>query len=250
MQRKTAGQIEYYQFEPFLNEKDIIHGSFLRHGGMSEHPFESLNVSENGEDSTVAVESNLALISSVLDIRNVARLNQQHGKVCRAVHEPGIYDGDCIMTQESGLMLMVRHADCQAALFFDPVNRAIAAVHAGFRGLVQNIYQESLTAMNAAFGTDPKDVLVGIAPSLGPKKAEFTNFKEEFPEQYHKYGDASCLFDLWMLGKDQLVEAGIPPNNIELIEVCTFEARMDCYSYRRDKVTGRHATCIALKRPE
>ena len=142
---------------------------------------------------------------------------------------------------------MMKHADCQAAIFYDPVHHALANVHSGWRGNVKNIYQTTILKMASVFGTKPQDLLVGISPSLGPQHAEFKNYKVEFPEHFWSFQVCPEYFDLWAIARHQLEEAGVLPYHIEIAGICTYANKEDCYSYRRDKVTGRHATLAMLR---
>ena len=89
---------------------------------------------------------------------------------------------DILTTRETERALMIHHADCQAAIFYDPVVHALANVHCGWRGSIQNVYQETLAHMFQTFGSKAENVLVAISPSLGPQNAEFVNFEQELPK--------------------------------------------------------------------
>jgi YfiH family protein len=155
-------------------------------------------------------------------------------------------DCDALITNIPNHLLMIKHADCQAALFYDPVQRAIGAVHSGWKGTVQNIYKATLEAMSNRYGSNPKDILVGISRSLGPTASQFINYKTELPEQFWSYRTDGDLFDFWKITTDQLLEAGITQQHIELAKICTNTNSNDCFSYRRQQTTGRHGTAIAI----
>jgi polyphenol oxidase len=141
----------------------------------------------------------------------------------------------------------VRWNDCQAAILYDPIHRALANVHAGWRGNVQNIYRTAVQKMVHSFGSKPQDLLVGISPSIGPKHAEFKNYKSEFPEEFWEFQVKPTYFDLWQIARHQFESSGVLAHHIQIAEICTFDHPSDYFSYRRDKTTGRHATVAMLK---
>lgn len=155
-------------------------------------------------------------------------------------------DGAC--TNAPYHVLTIRHADCQPAFFYDPHKNVIAAVHCGWRGSVQNMYAKTVSTLKTVYGCLPQDLLVGIGPSLGPHYAEFVNYIDELPPSFLPW-DGKNRFDFWNISKQQLVEAGIPPSNIEIARICTYETDKQFFSYRRDKTIARNISCIVLKNP-
>lgn len=155
--------------------------------------------------------------------------------------------GDALVTSEPGVALMVYHADCQAALFCDPVKRVIAAAHSGWRGSVQNIYAKVIAHMVSRYGCHADNIRVGIGPSLGPKHAEFIHYRTELPEMFWQFQPTPTYFDFWEISRHQLQQAGIQGHHIHLAEMCTYANVQDCFSYRRDKTTERqHKSVIVL----
>ena len=143
---------------------------------------------------------------------------------------------------------MIKHADCQAAIFYDPEHRAIANVHCGWRGNVQNIYRETVREMRRHFASRPENILVAISPSLGPEKAEFINFKKELPEAFLPYQVKPTYFDLWAISRMQLESEGILSHHIQIASICTYSHPEDYFSFRRDnRVTGNHGTVAVLR---
>lgn len=140
---------------------------------------------------------------------------------------------------------MIKHADCQAAIFYDPVKQAIGAAHSGWRGAVAKIYTQTIEAMQMNFGTDTRDLLVGISPFL--RHAEFKNYKFEFPEEFWEFQIKSGYFDFGAIARNELNAAGILSQHVNISAHCTFADPENFYSYRREKSTGRHGTIIALR---
>ncbi len=154
---------------------------------------------------------------------------------------------DILVTTVPGLGLLIKQADCQAVMLYDPVNRVVANVHCGWRGQVHNILGETVRLLQSRFGTRPSDLYAAVGPSLGPCCAEFMNFRREFPPDLWAYQVRPNYFDLWRLSRDQLAAAGLLPARLEVAGLCTRCGADDFFSYRRDKVTGRQGAIIALK---
>ncbi len=249
MRRKHKDGIHWLEFELLADIPNLVHGVLLRHGGVSQGPFASLNIGGGTGDNPEHVQENRNLAAQVLAIDRMVSAHQVHSD--RVLHvdasnafEAGEADG--LMTQIPGLGLMIKHADCQGALFYDPRHHALANVHAGWRGNVKNIYAKAIDKMQEAFGTSPTDLLVCISPSLGPNRAEFKHYREELPEHFWEFQVEPTYFDLWAVARMQLEERGVLPQHIEIASICTHSHPEDYFSYRRDKVTGRHATIAAL----
>ncbi len=127
-----------------------------------------------------------------------------HGKSIALVdhHSPeevAYFDG--LMTSTPRISLMMKHADCQIALFYDPQNHAIANIHVGWRGSVLNILGEAIERMRQVFGSCPANLLVCITPSLGPKEAEFIHFRAELPQEFWSFQIQPNYFDFWQSAK-------------------------------------------------
>lgn len=248
MKRKVSEGITWLEFEIFAPFPEIQHAIILRHGGFSQGSFSSMNLSRSGGDDESQVIANFSKIKSLFNFPYLVQANQIHGRDVHHVteHRRDLV-GDGLITQERELPLIVTHADCQAALFYDPVKKAVAAVHSGWRGSVHNIYAQTIQKMESHFGTDAKDLHVGISPSLGPFHAEFIHYQTELPQAFWKYQIRPNHFDFWQISEMQLKEAGVPINQIEIARLCTYSNPEDFYSYRRCKLRGGHASLIALR---
>jgi polyphenol oxidase len=225
-------KLQWMEFDVLEPYPHVVHRIFLR----------TLNVSQEAQ--------NRELLRKNIGVSHLVFPNQTHGVNVERVTLKNIDkvpQADAIFTTEKDIGLAIAHADCQAAIFYDPVHEAIAAVHAGWRGLTQNIYARTIEAMRREIGTQPQNVLVGVAPSLGPDHSEFKNYKREFPQDLWRFQKQPNYFDLWEIARSQLSASGILEKNIEIIEICTHCNPEECFSYRRDKDTGRHGTVVALK---
>lgn len=249
MIRKEQDGVSWLEFELFGDLPFVKHAMFLRHGGVSPAPFDSLNFSSFAGDSKDNVQRNFDKAKRILGLEILVYSHLCHGKSIIEYHpshlvDPQVCDG--VATSQKDIGLLMTHADCQVALFVDPVHRAIANVHAGWRGNVANIYHETVAFMKKAYGTSPKDLLVGVSPSLGPDDAEFINYREELPESFWKFQTKPNFFNLWEVAHSQLTEAGIASHHIEIAGISTLSSPGDFFSYRRQKISGRHGTVIAL----
>ena len=140
---------------------------------------------------------------------------------------------------------MVKLADCQGVLLFDPVKKAVGAVHSGWKGNTKNIVGKAIFRMVDEFGSNPADIIAGVSQSLGPCCSEFSDPYNELPEFMHTYIRDNHV-DLWACTKDQLTSAGVLPENIEFNGECTKCHSDKYYSYRAKPKTGRMGAFIVL----
>lgn len=248
MIRKEKNGIAWLEFHLLSHIPEIRHAIFLRNGGASAPPFGTLNLSFEVGDKASAVLQNLQDATQILSMDSYVSLKQEHGKKVHRVDcshfERKI--GDSFATDIPGIGLLITHADCQAAIFYDPVNHAIANVHSGWRGSVQNIYAETVHFMQTQYTSKPENLLVCISPSLGPNHAEFIHYRNELPESFWNYQIKENYFDFWEISKMQLKNAGVLDKHIEIASLDTYEHPDAFFSYRRDKNTGRNGTFVGL----
>ena len=145
-------------------------------------------------------------------------------------------EADSVIVTKPDIAVAITHADCQATFILDAESKKFAAVHAGWRGLFQDIYKKSIEKMVDS-GSNPKNLFVFIGPSLGLSWGTFINYIKEIPEYYHQLLFKPCNFDLKNIAKMHCISMGIPEKNIEVSPLCTAES--DAYfSYRRAKKGG------------
>lgn len=231
-----------------------------RAGGVSIGPYESLNLSFSVDDRYENVARNREIVCSALGImpENLVSMHQVHGRNVVLVDEKFItghelnreVDGcDAIITNLKDVGLMVKVADCQGILLFDPVRNVAAAVHAGWRGLTANVSGAAITAMAKNYGVNPANILAAVTPSLGPCCAFFSNPEKELGPDFQRFIDDEKRVNLWDFSIEQLVKNGIPQENIELARVCTMcGAGQKFFSFRRDRgIGGRLGAVIYLR---
>lgn len=239
--------LEFDLLEPFPH---VVHGVFSRHGGVSKVPFATLNLSKDVGDHPDHVKMNRALVSKALELPKIVYAQLAHGTNVHRItgkNADKISTADALFTTEKNLGLAVTHADCQAAIFYDPVHEAVAVSHCGWKGTVQNIYSRVVSAMHQDIGTQAHNLIVCISPSLGPDHAEYKNYKQEIPQELWPFQKKPHYFDFWAISRKQLTACGISEKNIEISELCTVCNQSDYFSYRADKKTGRNVTIAGLK---
>ncbi|MEP6963219.1 MAG: polyphenol oxidase family protein, partial [Acidobacteriota bacterium] len=147
------------------------------------------------------------------------------------------------VTSEAGVAVSIRTADCFPILLADQRTHAVAAVHAGWRGTVAGIAGRTLQRMQAEFDSRPEDVLAAIGPGIG------VCCYEVGADVAPKFGkDSACKIDLAAENREQLMAAGVPAENIEVLNACTFcDERFFSYRRQGDRA-GRMISYITVKK--
>ena len=253
MIEKQSNGVEWLEFE-LLAEFPIIHGCFKRLGGVSSGLFDSLNLGKSVGDLPENIAANYKKATQALSFQQLICAKLCHGADVTAIESPkteNIPLSDALMTSLPGLGIAVTHADCQTAIFYDPVNHAMANVHCGWRGSVQNIYAATVRSMQDTYGSAPSNLIVCISPSLGPEHAEFIHYRKELPECFWPFKIRDCFFDFWEISKWQLETAGVLSRHIQIAGIDTY-SHPDFFSHRRTSheglgsPCGRQATICAL----
>ncbi|MDI3341035.1 MAG: peptidoglycan editing factor PgeF [Sphaerobacter sp.] len=176
----------------------------------------------------------------------------------RRVHGAGerVPATDALVTAEPGVPLVVFCADCVPVLLHDPKRRVVAAIHAGWRGTVADVVGTAVRAMQDHFGSDPRDLIAGLGPSIGPCCYEVG---DEVIDAWNgagidptgkavRRGNGRTVFDLWQANRLALIAAGVPDDQIEVAAVCTRCHADRFFSYRaRSTQPGSAAAVIALE---
>ena len=166
--------------------------------------------------------------------------------------------GDALITNEPGVVLTTLHADCQPILLVDPVSKAIAAVHAGWRGTVADIAGTTVRAMQDAYGSEPSDLLAYLGPAIGPIQNEVGDeVIEAWLDQASDLGESAMgavlkpglkhHFDVPAANRMLLLRAGLLDKHIETSGICT-RANLDTWFSHRGHGpnAGREGALIAL----
>lgn len=236
--------MRWLEFE-LLADCPVVHGCVMRHGGASSGHLESLNLGRHVGDKTENVNSNFKKVADALSLPKIASGKIVHGSNVTEIGDVTTPLSDGLMTRMPELAICMSQADCQAVIFYDPVNHVLSNVHSGWRSSVLNIYDITVKSMQKAFGSKPEDLLVCISPCLGPDSSEFINYKQELPEAFWDFQVKPFYFDFWAISEWQLRGAGVLPHHIQIAKIDT-RTSDDFFSYRRDKLCGRHATICML----
>jgi polyphenol oxidase len=169
--------------------------------------------------------------SAALDQTTMASLKQIHSSAVLLGQAAGCAgEGDALVTRVSGLPVSVRTADCFPILLADPETRAVAAIHAGWRGTAARILPTALARMNAEFGTDPRNIHAAIGPGIGKCCYEVG---DEVSRQFGM--EQRGKLDLAVENTNQLIESGVEPAHIDRVGGCTFCNAANFFSWRRDR---------------
>ncbi len=225
---------------------NCIHGFSTRHGGVSTATYQSLNLGGSGDNAeNFSQNRKLALHNLGIPNNQLCYLDQMHGnQVCFA--KAGTQTGDALVTNLSQHTLAIGIADCYPILFYDEINKVIGAAHAGWRGTVSKITQNTLIEMQK-LGADISNIQVAIGQGISQNKFEVGY---DVIAQFEQAGfENNCWkenkIDLVKCNLEVLVKSGVSEKNIWCMNRCTFEE--DFFSYRRDKgQTGRMWAVIAL----
>ena len=239
------------------------HGFFTRRGGVSTGPFGQLNCGQKANDDPANVEQNRMLAAEALqiDIAGVAAGVQRHSTNVSIVD--GSFDGvkpevDGLVTSTPGVAVSVLTADCQPVLLADHRARVVAAVHAGWKGALNGVIANAVSAMTS-LGASPDRISAVIGPSISRSKYEVgEEFKVAFLEKDRSFGtffdrdDGRLRFNLPAFGIEMLRRSGV--TNAECTGHCTYSDDANFFSHRRSTHTGEpehglQISMIALKNP-
>jgi YfiH family protein len=246
-----------YIASPLLSDKPVTHGFLTRLGGVSPAPYASLNFDARDTDPIENVEKNKALFHKAFNVPagRLVTVNQVHGKEVLAIEGPlpeKPVEADAIVTAETGVAIGMMTADCQPILLYDPVNRAIGAVHAGWKGTALGIAVETVLEMHRRYGTNPEELIASLGPCIGPCCYKVGwNVLDEYMA---KHREADCFSQNDGLRMDinnaniiQLTLVGVKKENISNDAVCTSCNSDLFFSYRKDNgKTGRQLSFIML----
>ena len=210
----------------------IRHAFSTRIGGVSKEHLSSMNLSFSRGDDPANVRENYRRFCEAagFEVENIVTSDQAHTTKVRYVtkadcgsgvtRDRDFHDIDGMITDEPGVVLATFYADCVPLYFVDPVHRAIGLSHSGWRGTVHKMGQATLDAMHERFGTEAKDVIAAVGPSICQDCYEVSGdvieeFRAAFPETLHEklfYGkpDGKYQLNLWEANHQILLAAGVP----------------------------------------
>lgn len=238
--REKAG-VSMLAFPAWEGLSFLTHGMSTRQGGVSKGIYATMNFKEDGEDTQENIRENYRRIAKHLgcDVNRMVRPTLVHGKHVHLVEETDygngtvrpsrLFDTDALITATPGVTLCATFADCVPLFFVDIQKQAIGMAHSGWRGTVQKIGKETVSAMQESFGSKPEDILAAVGPCIcggcyevGAEVAE--QFCEAFADTesiLKKNSAGKYQLDLRKANEQVFKEAGILPEHITISDICT-----------------------------
>ena len=245
---------------PLLEARGVRHGFSTRNGGVSTGAFATLNAAAGPGDDPDAVRENLRLFSAAIDIdaSRLYQIGQVHGSAVREVRPADDREalvreeGDALVARDPSIAIGIRVADCVPILLLDERSGHVAAVHAGWRGVVSSVISAALVAL-AEHAVRPA-IVAAIGPCIGvccfEVGRDVADLIEESapgePSIVQARPGAAPHVDLRLAVRRQLLALGVEPARIDDVPGCTHCDDARFFSYRRDGArSGRHIAAIA-----
>ncbi len=243
MELVVRNQVPFFQFQKLQAVDWIQHGFSTKLGGVSQGKYAQMNFAFTTGDKKEHVLENYQRMANALevDIKKMVLSYQTHTTNVRVVTEEDFGKGiridrdyrdvDGLITNVAGVTLVTFYADCVPLYMIDPVHGAIGLSHSGWRGTVGKIGAITLEKMKETYGTDPKDVLVAIGPSICGDcfevgKEVIEDFEAVFDiaeeaQWYRKKASGKYDLNLWKVNQQIFEECGVKAENIIITDVCT-----------------------------
>ncbi len=192
-------------------------------------------------------KNNLSKNLKKAHFKNVVTSHRTHSDIILDVQSVSLEakEGDALITNQKNITLMVKVADCQGVLVYEPKKEVIAAIHSGWKGSAKNIIGKTIQTLVKKYDCQAQNLKIAISPSLGPCCCEFSDPKNELPTFCKPYIKSNNHVDFWMLSKEQCLNEGVKESNIQLPNICTKD-NTNYFSHRRQE-KGRMAVYIKMK---
>ena len=242
-------------YESLSSYSNISHFVTARQGGCSEGAYASFNCTPYSGDEAEKVRRNQSLLMEGMSQmpRELVIPLQTHDTNCLLIGDVYLSASprqkqdmlcgvDALITREPGYCLCISTADCVPVLVYDTKHCAVAAIHAGWRGTVAYIVRDTLLRMEKEFGTSGEDVVACIGPSISLESFEVG---DEVYDAFEESGfDMSLIsmkkketgkyhIDLWEANRIELLNLGVPAEQIEVAGICTYIHHDEFFSARR-----------------
>lgn len=268
--RVAGKEVPYLEFSILADTDLVRHGFSTRLGGVSKGCFSSMDLSFVRGDEEEAVRENFRRIGASMGVscEDMVFSQQTHTTNVRVVTEqdrgmgmtrPLEYsDVDGLVTNVPGLCLVTFYADCVPLYILDPVQKVIGLSHSGWRGTVGKIGKKTVEMMTKEYGSDPKDILVAVGPSICQDCYEVSEdviqqFRQNFDPIYwdrifYQKDNGKYQLNLWAANACVFQESGILKEHMAVTNVCTHCNSDVLYSHRTmGNDRGSLAAFLALK---
>lgn len=222
-----------------------------RIGGVSQAPYNSLNLGGHVNDDPIAVAHNRQLLSTYLPSEPVW-INQVHGiKAIDAATVGCVVEADAAYTSKANTVCVTMTADCLPVLLCNEAGSIVAAVHAGWKGLLDGVIESTIKSMQLAMPhLATQNLMAWLGPAIGPQAFEVgTEVREAFIAidanatlAFKSIGNDKWLGNIYQLTRQRLNTTGV--SKIYGGDLCTYTDEARFFSYRRDNVTGRMASIV------
>ena len=237
-----CGGVVYLTFPILEQLPGIVHGFSTRLGGVSQGDVGTMNLSFSRESSRQNVEGVVTEEDCGIGF-------------CRS----GDYDNiDGLVTNVPGIPLMTFYADCVPLLLADPVHRAIGCAHSGWRGTAANMGKAALEVMKREYGTEAKDVITAIGPSICQDCYEVSEdvidqFREVYhrkiwPDLFYEKQNGKFQLNLWEACRQNFLMAGVLPEHISLPDLCTCCNPKFLFSHRASRGNRGNLAAVVMLR--
>jgi polyphenol oxidase len=255
--------LKYLTIPSFEEAGGVICAFSTRVGGVSPIPFDTLNFSKKREGSEKNFFENLSRFGEAVGF------NYKEAVAINYAHSPDLYHAaaddagrgvikenvpifcDGLYTDAIRLPIISFHADCVPLFFYDPVSRAIAVCHAGWRGIVAHMAKNAIGSL-ISLGSRESDILAAVGPCISSEYYEVGKdvadvFINEFGKESAEYRNNGIFLELAGACAADIMNCGISPDHITVSGLCTYKEKELFFSHRRDKgETGSMAAVMQL----
>ena len=257
------------QFDNLNKHGSIEHFFTTRNGGVSNGEFSTFNLGNFSDDNPIDIYENREILSRMwyMDIVDFIVPHQTHSSNVMVIDEDfqslapsdkidALYGIDATITHLKNIFLCATTADCVPILLYDTKKDVIAAIHAGWKGIVDKIIDNTLYKMIESYQTDPSDIIATIGPSISMKHYEIgADVVAKFEDAEIELKDASFFnentsklhINLKQIAHDKLFKLGVPAKQIDTTDLCTYDSAELFFSARRQSIhCGRMLSGIKL----
>ncbi|MDP2365158.1 MAG: peptidoglycan editing factor PgeF [Ignavibacteria bacterium] len=235
----------------FQSYPEIIFGFSSRVSSQTKPPY-YFNLSYSvGDDESIVDNNRKEFFKALgLTIENVGYQRQIHSDIIKVIGCGGDNgESDALITDKKNLGLAITVADCTNIFIYDKKSKVIAAVHSGWRGTEQKILNKTLEKLKKNFSSTPESLFIYIGASISQANYEVgSEVAEKFDSKFVSRINEKLYLDVSGINYQMLLDFGVPKNQIQKSELCTYEFKNLLHSYRRDSSdSGRSIGVIAIK---